>query len=290
MKRTIGAVFCPVPVLCCIVLSFALEGCGGGDGNSPGQAVQTVPAESAAVTAHAVGGFRLEPSPPDTIGVKWDGQGPATVLSVEVSPGDTLTAGDTLVVLNRDIQSVIMERLEMEIQLASARLESMPWDSVSALELDSLTKVMDSLSVSGVQAMIAPLDGTVTSVAVTDSQRVFTGKRLVGISSVSGNLFTVFPPEDCTVSSWPEGAQSARLVEEYGVQAVYAGSEESIDALFRRLAAVDRTAVFDEQLISYVITSEKDTIMVDRVGEMPDGSILVLPVREIDGELVTWSR
>jgi hypothetical protein len=177
----------------------------------------------------------------------------------------------------------------MEIQLVSARLETMPWDSASALELDSLNQVMDSLSVSGIQAVLSPLDGTVISVAVSDSQRVFTGERIAEISSVSGDLFIIYPPEDCRIASWPEGAQSAELLDEFGDHAVYAGSEESIHLLFRRLAVVDRTAVFDEQLISYVITSEKDTILVNRVGEMLDGSILVLPEREIEGELVTWS-
>ncbi|MCK4806055.1 MAG: hypothetical protein KAT09_00340, partial [Candidatus Aegiribacteria sp.] len=94
MKSTSLSTICPVPGSVILAGMMFISGC-----SSPERAKEAVPfTERETVTAHAsdVAGFTFEASPPDTVSLKWSGDGSAVVTDVHVSPGQEIQEGDTL--------------------------------------------------------------------------------------------------------------------------------------------------------------------------------------------------
>ncbi|MCD4701120.1 MAG: hypothetical protein K8S24_04600 [Candidatus Aegiribacteria sp.] len=239
------------------------------------------------VTAFAseVPGFRFEVSPPDTVSLKWSGEGSAVVTDIHVSQGQDILEGDTLFQFLEDLRVVEMERFSMELDMASAMLHS---DSLMQQKVDSLTLLLDSLLSNAKTLYISPVTGTVEEILTAADQRISPGNVITEVSVASSELFQVFPPPDCTVNFWPPGSSGIRFVEERPGYAVYSGELQAIEARFSELQAVPRFAVYESELDSYVITVEHDTIPVFRAGENNNSLVLILPGEPLTSNLLTW--
>lgn len=284
---TIGTV---CPVLCAIILAvlLLLFSCGrAGEDMKPRSPIETDPAAAHAIE---VTGFSFEVSPPDTVSIKWSGEGSAVVTDVYVSSGQEIHEGDTLFKLLEDLHIVERERLVMELDLASAMLFSAPSDTVLQKRVDSLNLLVDSLLTDGKTPYRSPLDGTMEDVHIRIDDRVRPGNSIAEISVESSQLFYVIPPSDCTMNSWPSGRSDIRFVEERVEYAVYSGELNAIIEDFSEFIAVPREAVYESNLDSYLITVEHDTIFVIRAGMNNDNLVIVLPGEPVISDLLTWSK
>ena len=258
--------------------------------SSPEGAKEVIPStEHETITANAseVEGFRFEVSPPDTVSLKWSGEGSAVITGIYVSSGQEIGEGDTLFQLLEDIQVVEMERLSMELDMASAML---PADSLQQQKVDSLALLLDSILSSEKTLYLSPVDGTATGLLIEADQRIRPGNAVLEISVASSELFHVFPPQDCTVNFWPSGGTGIRFVEERTGYAVYSGELQAIEARFSELMAVPRFAVYESELESYVVTADQDTIPVIRVGEKDNNLVILLPPEPLVSDLLTWAE
>jgi hypothetical protein len=237
--------------------------------------------------ASEVAGFRFEVSPPDTVSLKWSGEGSAVVTDIHVSPGQEILEGDTLFQLLEDIHIVEIERLSMELDMASAMLSS---DSLLLQRVDSLTSLLDSLLSNEKTLFLSPLEGVTTGILIEVDQRIRPGNAVAELSVASSELFHVFTPHDCTLNFWPPGRSGSRLVEERAGYAVYSGELPAIEALFSQILAVPRFAVYESELESYVITVDHDTIRVSRMGEKDDNLVIILPTESLSTDLLTWAE
>ena len=285
MESTSRSPICPVP--CSIILAGMMffSACSSSEG-----AKEVEPSiERGIITAIAseVEGFRFEVSPPDTVSLKWSGEGSAVVTDIHVSPGQEIQEGDTLFQLLEDIHIVEIERLSMELDMASAML---PSDSLLQQRVDSLTSLLDSLSSNEKTLFLSPLEGITTEILIEVDQRIRPGNTVAELSVASSELFHVFPPDDCTLNFWPPGGSGSRLVEERAGYAVYSGELPAIEARFAQLLAVPRFAVYESELESYVITVDHDTITVSRMGEKYDNLVIILPTESLSTDLMTWAE
>ena len=284
MKITSRSSICPVP--CKIILAgmIFISAC-----SSPDGTIEELPsAEPEMVTAAAseVTGFRFEVSPPDTVVLKWSGEGSAVVTGIHISAGEGVVEGDTLFRLLEDLHVVEMERLSMELDMTSAML---PSDSLLQPRVDSLTSLLDSLSSNENTPYLSPLPGTAIEILIETDQRIRPGNAVLELSVASSELFHVFSPYDCSVNFWPAGGSVFHLVEERDVYAVYSGELQAIEARFSEIMAVPRFAVYENELDSYVITAEYDTISVSRMGEKDNNLVIVLPAEPLASGLLTWA-
>ena len=258
--------------------------------SAPEEAKDVIPStERETVTAHAsdIEGFRFEVSPPDTVSLQWSGEGSAVVTDIHVSSGQEIEEGDTLFQLIEDIHIVEIERLSMELDMASAML---PSDSLLQMKVDSLTLLLDSLLSNEKTPYLSPVDGTAAGILIEADQRIRPGNAVLELSVASSELFHVFPPDDCTVNFWPAGGSDIRFVEERGGYAVYSGELSAIEARFSELTSVPRFAVYENELESYVITVDHDTIPVVRTGERDNNLVIVLPPEALTSDLQTWAE
>ncbi len=240
------------------------------------------------VTVHSseVTGFTFEASPPDTVALKWQGEGSAVITDIRISSGEKIEVGDTLFHLSEDLQVVEIQRLSMELDIASAMLNS---DSLFKSEVDSLTTLLDSL-INDESIYLSPLDGTLEYLLVETDEQIRSGHAIAAVSVASSELFRVYCPSDCIISSWPDGDGSGiRLIEEVSGYAVYSGELGALEARFSELLAVPRGAVFETDLESYVITVENDTIPVRRTGEL-NSLVIIIPGEPVLSDLMTWTE
>jgi hypothetical protein len=246
----------------------------------------TTEQETLVTHASEVEGFRFEVSPPDTVSLKWSGEGSAVITDIHVSQGQEIQEGDTLFELSEDIHIVEIERLSMELDMASAMLLS---DSLLLQKVDSLTLLLDSLLSNEKTLYVSPVEGTATAILFDSDQRIRPGNAVLELSVASSELFHVFPPLDCTVNFWPSGGTSIRFVEERAEYAVYSGELPAVEGRFSELQAVPRYAVYESELESYVITADHDTIPVLRVGEKDNNLVIILPPAPLASDLLTWA-
>ncbi len=285
MKSTSFSPICPVPGILIIAGFSILSACGSPEeGNETVQFIERQP-----VTAFAdeTAGFRFEASPPDTVSLKWSGEGSAVVTDIHFSPGLEIQNGDTLFQLLEDLHIVEIERLSMELDMASAMLFS---DSLLRQKVDSLTLLLDSLKSNEETLYISPLKGTVEQVLIVPDQRIRPGNAVADVSIASSELFQVFPPPDCVMNLWPEEGSGIRFIEERPGYAVYSGELPVIEALFSELMTVPRFAVFESELESYVITTDNDTIPVFRAGQTNNSHVIILPMEPLSSNLLTWAE
>ncbi|MEN8209468.1 MAG: hypothetical protein ABFR50_09470 [Candidatus Fermentibacteria bacterium] len=285
MKITFQSPICPVPgsiILASIIFTSACSSTDGAREAAPD-------IEQIAITAKAseVPGFRFEVSPPDTLSLKWAGEGSAVVTEVLISRGQDIQQGDTLFQMLEDLHIVEIERLSMELDMTSAMLSA---DSLLQDKADSLTSLLDSLVSNENTLYLSPLKGTVTEILIEIDQRIRPGNAVTQLSVASSELFHVFPPHDCTVNFWPAGGSVFHLVEERASYAVYSGELPFIEESFSELMAVPRFALYENELDSYLITVEHDTIPVSRVGEKDNNLVIILPSDPVRADLLTWAE
>ncbi len=285
MKSTSRSTICPVPFSILLAGMMLMSVC-----TSAKEAREAVPStrhESVTVFASEVPGFRFEVSPPDTVSLQWSGEGSAVVTDIYVSSGQEIQEGDTLFQFLEDLRLVEMERLSMELDMASAML---PSDTLLQEKVDSLTLLLDSLLSNERTPYLSPLEGTATGILIAADQRIRPGNVVAEISVASSELFLVFPPTDCTVNFWPAGGSGIRFVEERPGYAIYSGELPAIEARFSELMTVPRFAVYESELESYVITADHDTIPVFRAGEKDNNLVIILPSEPITSDLLTWTE
>lgn len=289
MNSTNIRYFCPVLALYILVSVLLPLSCGkeAADESRP-EPVEAGPADYARPVE--VSGFQLRESTPDDIQVRWTGEGPAEVLDIKVSEGDEILSGDTLAELLDDMQTVMVERLSMELDMATARLASTPSDSSLVHRVDSLAGLLDSLEIQGNEPLLSPLQGTVTDIYYPAGSRIRPGGVMMSVRAPGQRVFHVFPPEGCTVYSWPRGNSRVHFIEEGPDYGVYSGDPADLDSLFQKLVSVDRVAIFESDMNSYIITSEGDTIPARRVGETGNQGVLILPERPPGDRLATWAH
>ncbi len=285
MESTSRRPICPVPG--CIVLAGMIffSACSGPEGAK--EVIPSTEPEDAVAHASEIEGFRFEVSPPDTVSLQWSGEGSAVVTDIHVSIGQEIGEGDTLFQLSEDIHIVEIERLSMELAMASAMLSS---DSLLQMKVDSLTLLLDSLLSNETTLYLSPVEGTATAIIVEPDQSIRPGNAVLELSVASSELFHIFPPDDCTVNIWPSGGSDIRFVEERAEYAVYSGELQAIEARFSELTAVPRFAVYESELESYVVTVDNDTIPVVRAGEKDNNLVIVLPSEPLTSDLLTWAE
>lgn len=257
-----------------------------------GEEVEEFPSlEREPAVAHAVEvtGFSLEVSPPDTVSVKWSGEGSAVVTDIYASSGQEIHTGDTLFHFREDLHIVERERLAMQLDLASAMLSSAPSDTLLLQRVDSLELLLDSLLFFEKTSYLSPLEGTMENVHITADERIRPGDVIAEISVASSKLFHVFPPPDCTMNSWPSGSGGVRFVEERPEYAVYSGELPAVEAEFAKFVAVPREAVYESDLESYLVTVDYDTISVIRTGMKNNSLVILLPEEPVLLDLLTWA-
>jgi biotin carboxyl carrier protein len=257
--------------------------------STPDGTIEELPsAEQEITTADAseVTGFRFEVSPPDTVVLTWSGEGSAVVIGIHISAGEGIQEGDTLFRLLEDLHVVEMERLSMELDMASAML---PSDSLLQPKVDSLKSLLDSLPSNENTQYLSPLQGIAVEILIETDQRIRPGNAVLELSVTSNELFLVFPPDDCTVNFWPAGGSLFHLVEERDAYAVYSGELPAIEARFSEILAVPRFALYENELDSYVITVEHDTVSVSRMGEKENNLVIILPAESLTSDLLTWA-
>ena len=275
---------CPVPGRIILAGMIFISACSSPDGTK--EELPFIEEEIITADASEVTGFRFEVSPPDTVVLRWSGEGSAVVTGIHISAEEGVEEGDTLFRLLEDLHVVEMERLSMELDMASAMLSS---DSLLQPKVDSLTSLLDSLSSNENTQYLSPLQGTVVEILIEKDQRIRPGNAVIELSIASSELFFVFPPDDCTVNFWPAGGSLFHLLEERDVYAVYSGELTAIETHFSEIMTVPRFAVYENELDSYVITLEYDTILVSRVGEKENNLVIILPAEPITSDLLTWA-
>lgn len=277
------------PVLCGIALAGLLLLLNCGTAREEVEVVPSIEREPSVAHTVEVTGFSFEVSPPDTVSVKWSGEGSAVVTDICTSSGQEIHTGDTLFQLREDLRIVERERLAMQLDLASAMLSSVPSDTLLREKVDSLDLLLDSLLSCEKTSYLSPLEGTMEGIHITVDQRIRPGDMFAEISVASSELFHVFPPPDCTMNFWPSGSDGIRFVEERPEYAVYSGELPAMEAIFSELVAVPREAVYESDLKSYLVTVDYDTISVIRTGMKDNSLVVLLPEEPVLVDLLTWA-
>ncbi|GEM_PF-565165 len=290
VKSTVGNLFCPVAsVIILMTTLIALPGCGSG-APEPGSSINTEPDSPETVTAAPVIGFILIPAPPDTVRLRWFGEGPAVIDELMVLPGDSVSQGDTLMTLTESLRLVELERLAMEVQIALAALRAIPGDSLLQIRYDSLTAISDSLVTLSVVPMLSPVTGEVHLIPGQTGDTVLPGTILVTLTSGPGTLFLASPPPGVMMDRWPESAGGMTLIETGPEGAVYSGDGGTVDADFSMVRSVNRNALFEDDLRMLMISLEGDTLEVIRAGTSGADVIVILPLITDGTEFITWGN
>ena len=288
MKSTIHSADCPVQLMIITLLLIMLASCGGQEESTE----QVDPRISEPVYAEVctVTGFTIKTAPPDTLPLRWFGEGSAVISLIHVREEQEVAAGDTLLFLIEGLHVVERERLSMELDVAVALSHSTPLDTMLFNKVDSLSLMLDSISTFENSVFLSSLDGILININVSEDQNIRSGDVLAEISVESSSVFLVYPPDDCIIDRWPLNAGSMSFVEQHDCLAVYSGVLSGSEDEFSMFAAVPRETVFENDLDSYLITADDDTISVLRSGIMDNGLIIIQVDEPVYSELVTWAE
>ncbi len=288
MKSTIHSVDCPVQLMIMTLLLIIIAGCGGQEESA--ETIDIGITDPVFAEACTITGFTVETAPPDTLSLRWFGEGSAVISLILASAQQEIVAGDTLLLLIEDLHVVEKERLTMELDVAQARMDSAPLDTLLRNRVDSLSLLLDSISTFENKVFLSSLNGILISINVMEDQNIRSGDVLAEISVESSSAFLVYPPDDCTIDRWPLNAGSMSFVEQHDELAVYSGELSGSEDEFSIFAAVPREAVFENDLDSYLITADNDTISVLRSGIMDNGLIVIQVDEPVYSELITWAE
>ncbi len=288
MKSTNHSSDCPVQLMIITLFLILLAGCGGQEES----AEQADPGLNDPVFAEActVAGFTVKTAPPDTLPLRWFGEGSAVISDISASEEQEVAAGDTLLFLIENLHVVERERLSMELDVAVALSYSTPMDTLLLKRVDSLSFLLDSISSFENSVFLSALDGILININVIEDQNIRSGDVLAEISVESSSVFLVYPPDDCIIDRWPLTAGAMNFVEQNDSLAVYSGVPSGNEDEFSMFAAVPRETVFENDLDSYLITAADDTISVLRSGIMANGLIIIQVDEPVYSKLVTWAE
>jgi len=290
VKSTVGILFCPVASIFILQLALVLlPGCGS-EAPEPDLSSDIVLDHPGTVTSSLVTGFTVLPAPPDTVRLRWSGEGPAEVNEQMVLPGDSVSQGDTLMILTETLRLVELERVAMEVEMALAALEVIPGDSLLQIRLDSLTAVSDSLSTLSSVPLLSPLAGRIHLIPEQNGDTVLPGTILVTLTSGPGTLFLAAPPPGVVMDRWPENPGEMTLIETGPESAVYSGVGGLVDADFSMVRSVSRNALFEEDLRVLMISPDGDSLEVIRAGTSESDVIVIFPENTDRTEFITWGN
>ncbi len=265
-----------------------LAGCGGQ--NESAELAEPGTSESVFAEVSTVTGFTVKTAPPDTLPLRWFGEGTAVISYMHTIVEQDIAAGDTLMFLIEGLHVVELERLSMELDVAVALLHSTPLDTMLLERVDSLSLLLDSISLFENSVFLSALNGIMVSINVSEGQNIRSGDVLAEISVESSSVFFVYPPDSCIIERWPMNAGAMNFIEQQDELAVYSGVLSGNEDEFSMYAAVPRETVFENALDSYLITAEDDTISVLRSGIMANGLIIIQVDEHICSKLVTWAE
>lgn len=288
MKSTIHSADCPVQLIIMALLLIMLLGCGVQE-ESPDTVDQHI-SEPVHIEACTVTGFTVKAAPPDTLPLRWFGEGSAVISEIRASAQQEVAAGDTLLFLIEGLHIVEMERLSMELDVAVALSYSTPLDTMLLNRVDSLSFLLDSISSFENSVFLSALDGILINISVIADQDIRSGDVLAEISVESNSVFLVYPPDGCIIDRWPLNAGAMSFVEQHDCLAVYSGVLSGNEDEFSMFAAVPRETIFENNLDSYLVTADDDTISVLRSGIMANGLIIIQMEEPVYSELVTWAE
>ena len=288
VKSTNHSVDCPVQLMIAALFLIMFAGCGGQEESA--EPIDTGINDPVYAEAYTITGFTIENAPPDTLSLRWFGEGSAVISHIQAPEEQEIAAGDTLLYLIESLHLVEKERLTMELDVALARMDSAPLDTLLHNRVDSLSLLLDSISTSENRAFLSTLNGILIKFSVFEDQDIRSGDVLAEISVESNSAFLVYPPDGCTIDRWPMNTGSMSFVEQHDGLAVYSGELSESEDEFSLFAAVPREAVFENDLDSYLITADNDTISVLRSGIMDDGQIIIQLDEPVYSELITWAE
>ena len=279
---------CPVQLIIVTLFLIMFAGCRGQDDS--GESVDSVVSEPDFAEVYTVTGFTVKSAPPDTLSLRWFGEGSAVISKLHVVEEQEVAAGDTLLSVVEELRVVERERLSMELDIILALSQSSPLDTMLLNRVDSLSFLLDSISLLENSVFLSVLDGILINISVSEGQNIRSGDVLVEISVESSSVFLVYPPDDCIIDRWPLNAGGMSFVEQHDSLAVYSGVLSGNEDEFSMYAAVPRETVFENDLDSYLITADDDTISVLRSGIMANGLIIIQVDEPVCSELVTWAE
>ena len=288
MKSTNHSSDCPVQLIIMTLFLIMIAGCGGQEESA--EPADPSISEPVYTEAYTVTGFTVKTAPPDTLPLRWFGEGSAVISDIHVSEEQEVAAGDTLLFLIKSLHVVERERLSMELDVAVALSYSTHLDTMLLKRVDSLSFLLDSISSFENNVFLSALDGILININVIEDQNVRSGDVLAEISVESSSVFLVYPPDGCIIDRWPLIAGEMSFVEQHDCLAVYSGVLSGNEDEFSMYAAVPREAVFENDLDSYLITADDDTISVMRSGIMPNGLIIIQVNEPVYSKLVTWAE
>jgi hypothetical protein len=216
------------------------------------------------------------------VAVSYRGTTPVKLVSLPVSSGDLLQAGDTLALATDTMALLEMERIAMEID--RLRFEQQLGDSSAGRRLDSLLSIMQTgLPPSPV---LISFPGEVTNVLVSEGDRVQPGDTLARVSPTSATLVSVQPPPGVSIDRWPPELMNGSLLEVTDGAAVYSGLALEGSHRLPGSWMVPRRALWEDGLDTFLLVGQ-DTVPAARLGSM-DGSTLIVSDLSGDELLTTW--
>ncbi len=287
LKATTGRSACPhLGVLSAALLALACGGSGGGAEGETATGTGPPPQEMHAGAA-VVDGFSVERVPLDTMTLAWSGGGTATVRQVMAGAGDRVDRGDTLALLSTDLSEMDIERLEMALELASARPPGMRTEE-DVRDIDSLSALLDSMRGGTSVPFLAPLGGELVAPLPESGGRLAPGDTVTGLLPLTeARSYMVTPPEGCLMSAWPESLWNMGLVEPMDGAAVYSAVDAPVPGAGAGVRSVPREALYESGLSTFLVTAAGDTVSAPRLGRTGGGDVLVL-LREDPGRLLRW--
>lgn len=230
-------------ILICPVLS---AGCSQQEA-PPAVTVHEVQSETGYVTAGPMFPVRV----PDSLATPVIWSESVELLVVETAAGGNTLQGDTLIMGSDPFLAMEMDRLSMELQIASASGDSIASDSLEALLADS----------SIYTAVEAPLSGIV-QILVTADETLQPGDTLAVITgSPPDSLFFILPSEGHI--RWPDHVPGCTVNSgELVCSGVIPGDSVIIPGVYR----IEPRYVHEEGLETFLLSASGDTVEVTVMG------------------------
>lgn len=286
MKGKLNLLCCPAHAA--LILALAC----GGSGEPPAVTeVHRPPTVNDSTTSLVpLTGITITDAPPDTVHLRWSGSGPARVARLVAEPGTELSGGDTVMVLEDLLIDVEAQRMEMELQVASAWSAGHPTDPVARDRADSLADFLDSLRATSLVPLKSPVGGLLLSVDMEPGTTVPPGTALATLSVGPESLLVAMPPGGTTITLWPVAAGTLDLVEPTGPGAVYYGVPAADGSDFADLYVVGRSALYEDGLRTFLVSVDGDTLESSRAGSSGGDVIVFLPEGAAGMEVRTWGN
>lgn len=235
-----------------------MSACGAGTGSTAPREAPPQRAEMTVVLPGEVPGFTAVPAPPDTVAVQWS-RPPATVSTMSAMPGDSISAGDTLLSAADSLAALQLDLAAMSLAIARARFEA----SGGAEEAAGLAAAESTfLEASGAldRALLSPASGEVLWLPAPGT--VLEPPDTAALLLSGGALLLVRPPAGFTPVHWPDSMSGAALVEVLEGYALYSGEAPRGVLTPDGAGLLPRRALMESGLRTFVIMEGGDTLDV----------------------------